>query len=49
LAECIFAMWSNPDERREQVLRANQYVDQNNWEAKRGEYLRLVDTLTLRH
>jgi len=48
LADCIFSMWGSPEQRQEQVIRANQYVEQNNWEAKRGDYLRLVDTLTSR-
>jgi glycosyltransferase involved in cell wall biosynthesis len=49
LAECLFSMWSDPEQRQRQVIRANQYVEQNNWEAKKGDYVRLVDTLTSRH
>jgi glycosyltransferase involved in cell wall biosynthesis len=49
LAECIFSMWGDPEQRQQQVLRANQYVEKNNWEAKRGDYLKLVDTLASRH
>jgi glycosyltransferase involved in cell wall biosynthesis len=49
LAECLFSMWGDPEQRQRQVIRANQYVEQNNWEAKKGDYLRLVDTLTSRH
>jgi glycosyltransferase involved in cell wall biosynthesis len=49
LAECIFSMWGDAEQRRQQVGRANQYVAQNNWEAKKGDYLQLVDTLAARH
>jgi glycosyltransferase involved in cell wall biosynthesis len=49
LAECIYWMWSNPQERQDQARRATQYVEQNNWEAKKGDYLRLVDDLTATH
>jgi glycosyltransferase involved in cell wall biosynthesis len=49
LATCIFSMWLDPQGRKEQVGRATQYVDQNNWEAKKADYLRLVDKVAGRH
>ena len=48
LAACIFSMWLNPTERSEQVARAKKYVDENNWEAKKAEYLQLVDRVASR-
>lgn len=45
LAECILAMWGDPPGRQQQVVRANRYVQENNWEAKKQTYLNLVDTL----
>ena len=48
LAECIFSLWRDPQLRDQLVSRATRYVEQNNWEAKKGEYLRLVDTVVAR-
>lgn len=48
LAACIFSMWLNPTERSEQVARAKKYVDENNWEAKKVDYLQLVDRVASR-
>ncbi len=48
LAKAIFSMWGDPQQRREQVERATKYVDQNNWEAKKSEYLHLVDAVAAR-
>jgi glycosyltransferase involved in cell wall biosynthesis len=48
LAECIFAMWRDPEQRLQQVQRANSYVEKNNWEAKKADYLNLVDRITAR-
>lgn len=49
LAECIFSLWRGPQLREQLVKHATRYVEENNWEAKKGEYLRLVDNLVARH
>ena len=48
LATCILSMWLDPQERKQQVSRATEYVDQNNWEAKKADYLGLVDKVAKR-
>jgi glycosyltransferase involved in cell wall biosynthesis len=48
LAECIYSMWRDPQARQQQVTRANLYVERNHWEVKKGDYLKLVDTIMAR-
>jgi hypothetical protein len=36
----------DPEARRRQVENANEFIKLNNWDAKKSEYLNLVDSLT---
>jgi glycosyltransferase involved in cell wall biosynthesis len=47
LANCIREMYRSADLRREVVRNASVYVRENNWQAKKTEYLELIDQLTL--
>lgn len=47
LAQAMFELLSDPERRRQQVLRAKQYVLQNCWDRHKRAYLDLVDSLVL--
>lgn len=49
LAECIFSLWRDEDDRKQLVRQATKYVEENNWEARKWEYLRLVDAISLQN
>lgn len=45
LARHIVTLRNDPDLRRRLVENAQKYVSRNNWDAQKGEYLQLVDSL----
>jgi glycosyltransferase involved in cell wall biosynthesis len=45
LAEKILMLYENPGRRQELVENAREYVKENTWNARKGEYLDLVDSL----
>jgi glycosyltransferase involved in cell wall biosynthesis len=45
LAECILQMKRDPESYAQMARRAAVYAAENNWQAKKGEYLQLVDSL----
>jgi glycosyltransferase involved in cell wall biosynthesis len=49
LAECIISLWRDPQLRDQMVSRASTYVQQNNWDAKKRQYLELVDAVVARN
>lgn len=48
LADCIFSLWRDAKLREQLASRATRYVQQNNWEVKKREYLELVDRIVAR-
>jgi glycosyltransferase involved in cell wall biosynthesis len=48
LAEAMFEVLSNGELRRGMVARASEYVSRNSWENRKGDYLKLVDSLCAR-
>jgi glycosyltransferase involved in cell wall biosynthesis len=47
LASCILKLVSDPAQRAEQVVRARRFVAAYSWDAKKQEYLTLVDKLAM--
>jgi glycosyltransferase involved in cell wall biosynthesis len=45
LAKAILDLHANPESRKRLAVNALEYVAKNNWEAKKGEYLAIVDGL----
>jgi glycosyltransferase involved in cell wall biosynthesis len=45
LAECMFLLWQDRDLRARLVANASRYVAQNDWQEKRSDYLRVIDSL----
>jgi glycosyltransferase involved in cell wall biosynthesis len=45
LAEAMLDVLRNEESRRCMVARASEYAARNNWEARKGDYLKLVDSL----
>jgi glycosyltransferase involved in cell wall biosynthesis len=45
LAEQMLRLKNDPDLRREVAARARRYAVENTWDARKGEYLQLVDAL----
>src|SRR4030095_8655950 len=48
LARCMLDLISNQDQRRQLADNASRFVEQIDWNAKRGEYIDLVDNLAAR-
>jgi glycosyltransferase involved in cell wall biosynthesis len=48
LAANILFLRNNPAHRQQQILNALQYVEAHNWSAEKLEYLRIVDSLTVK-
>jgi glycosyltransferase involved in cell wall biosynthesis len=47
LAEAILEMIGHPELRESMAAAGYQYVERNGWDVKKGEYLALVDSLTV--
>jgi len=45
MADAILDMLANVEGRRNMILRASEYVDQNSWKSRESDYLHLVDSL----
>jgi glycosyltransferase involved in cell wall biosynthesis len=45
LADAVRLLGNDPLLRREQAARASKYASENTWQARKDEYLRLVDGL----
>jgi glycosyltransferase involved in cell wall biosynthesis len=48
LAEAMFDVLTNSETRLAMVVRASEYATRNSWESRKGDYLRLVDSLCRR-
>jgi glycosyltransferase involved in cell wall biosynthesis len=49
LAEAMLHMRNNPELRHQIAVRAQQYAAENNWQARKAEYLSLVDGMVSGH
>ena len=49
LASAILDVLNHEPERREMVSRANAYAERNSWESRKGDYLKLIDSLATSH
>ncbi len=45
MAEAMYEVLTNADLRQRLVAQGSEYADANNWEARRGDYLKIVDFL----
>jgi glycosyltransferase involved in cell wall biosynthesis len=48
LAACILTLKRQPELRAQLIANANGHISQNNWDVKKHDYLKLVDSLTRR-
>jgi len=46
LGRCMLDLIQHPEKRKTLVRKASVFIDQNDWTAKKHEYLNLVDKLT---
>ena len=49
LAQAMLEVLNNEPARREMVSRANAYAERNSWASRKGDYLRLMDSLSGNH
>jgi len=48
LAEAVIQVFRDQDLRRRMVLHGSEYAARNNWDSRKGDYLKLVDDLCVR-